>query len=238
MPAPDRPIPIDLALVLAVDVSGSMSEQRLRLQLQGYINAFRSAELAHAVGQGARGLIAATLVEWSDNGHQDQTVGWTLIGDRADGRRFADAIASAPLSGPGWTSLSGAIRFSAALFAHSGFRATRRVIDISGDGINNDGPPANVLRDRAVATGITINGLPIVELDPGLAAYYRTHVIGGPDAFVEVATDLGSFAGAVLRKLIVEVAGHIVRPRFGSHRAMERGYARPGGASPWTPAKG
>ena len=215
MVAPDRPIAIDLALVLAVDVSGSMSEPRLRLQLQGYIDAFRSAELARAVRQGPRGLIAATLVEWSDNGHQDQTVGWTLIAGRADGRRFADAIAASSLSGPGWTSLSGAIRFSAALLAHSGFHAARQVIDISGDGVNNDGPPPDMLRDRAVAAGITINGLPIVELDPGLAGYYRKNVVGGPNAFVEVATDLGSFAGSVLRKLLVEVSTRPPLASFG-----------------------
>ncbi len=215
MVSPDRPIRIDVALVLAVDVSGSMSEPRLRLQLQGYIDAFRSIELARAVRQGPRGLIAATLVEWSDDAHQDQTVGWTLIADQASGRRFADAIAGSTLSGPGWTSLSGAIRFSSALFAQSGFRATRRVIDISGDGVNNDGSPPGVQRDRTVAAGITINGLPIVELDPGLAAYYRTNVIGGPDAFVEVATDLGSFAGAVLRKLIVEISGRDAGRAFG-----------------------
>jgi Protein of unknown function (DUF1194) len=209
------PVAVDVALVLAIDVSGSMSEERLRLQLQGYIDAFRSADLARAVAQGPRGRIAATLVEWSDYGHQDQTVGWTLIADQAGGRRFADAIAHAALAGPGWTSLSGAIGFSARLLAGGKFRATRRVIDISGDGVNNDGPPPALLRDRAVAAGITINGLPIVELDPALADYYRTNVVGGPDSFVEVATDLGSFAGAVLRKLIVEVSGRRARRRFG-----------------------
>lgn len=97
----------------------------------------------------------------------------------------------------------------------SGFSAARKVIDISGDGVNNAGPPPAEARDRAVAAGITINGLPIVELDPSLAAYYRTNVIGGPDAFVEVATDLGSFAGAVLRKLIVEVSGRRPATAFG-----------------------
>lgn len=215
MASPHHPIPIDVALVLAIDVSGSMSEQRLRLQLQGYIDAFRSAALARAVRQGPRGLIAATLVEWSDYGHQDQSVGWMMIADRNGARRFADAIAASMLAGPGWTSLSGAIRFSSALFAKGGFNPARKVIDISGDGINNDGPPPGVLRDRAVAAGITINGLPIVELDPALAVYYRNNVIGGPDAFVEVATDIGSFAGAVLRKLIVEVSGRRPRTAFG-----------------------
>jgi len=215
MPPPDRPLPIDLALVLAIDVSGSMSEHRLRLQLQGYIDAFRSAALARAVRQGARGRIAATLVEWSDYGRQDQTVDWTLIADRAGARGFADAVARSTLAGPGWTSLSGAIGFSTALLADGRFRAARKVIDISGDGVNNDGPPPALLRDRAVAAGITINGLPIVEPDPALAAYYRNNVIGGPDAFVEVATDLESFAGAVLRKLIVEVSRRHPRAAFG-----------------------
>ncbi|MGH7042594.1 MAG: DUF1194 domain-containing protein [Acetobacteraceae bacterium] len=215
MTPPGQQIPIDVALVLAIDVSGSMSEQRLRLQLQGYIDAFRSEDLARAVRQGPRGLIAATLVEWSDYGRQEQTVGWMLVADRASGRHFANAVASSTLAGPGWTSLGGAIRFSSGLFAQSGFRSARKVIDISGDGVNNDGPPPGVFRDRAVAAGITINGLPIVELDPGLAAYYRTNVIGGPDSFVEVAADLDSFAAALLRKLIVEVSGRQAGPAFG-----------------------
>ena len=205
--APAHAVAVDLALVLAIDVSGSVSDQRLRLQLQGYIAAFRAPELARAVRGGPDGRIAATVVEWSDFGHQDQTVPWHVIADAPGAQGFAVAIEQSTLSGPGWTSLSGAIGFSAALLRRSGFRARRRVIDISGDGVNNDGPPVTAARDAAVAAGITINGLPIVALDRSLASYYRRNVIGGPDAFVEVARTIDSFAAAVLRKLLMEVAG-------------------------------
>ncbi len=204
---PARAVAVDLALVLAIDVSGSVSDQRLRLQLQGYIDAFRAPALTRAVRGGPAGRIAVTLVEWSDFGHQDQTVPWHVIADAGDARGFANAIVRATLSGPGWTSLSGAIGFSAALLRRSGFRARRWVIDISGDGVNNDGPPVTAARDAAVAAGITINGLPIVALDRSLASYYRRNVIGGPGAFVEVARTIDSFAAAVLRKLLMEVAG-------------------------------
>ena len=205
--APARAVAVDVALVLAIDVSGSISNRRLSLQLQGYIDAFRAPVLARAVRGGPEGRIAATVVEWSDFGHQDQTVPWHVIADARGAQGFAVAIEQSTLSGPGWTSLSGAIGFSAALLRRDGFRARRRVVDISGDGVNNDGPPVTAARDAAVAAGITINGLPILEPDPSLADYYRRNVIGGPDAFVEVARTIDNFGAAVLRKLLVEVAG-------------------------------
>jgi hypothetical protein len=198
---------VDVALVLAVDSSGSISEQRLSMQIQGYLDAVRHPSFIEAVHGGRYGRIALTFMEWTDARRQEQVVGWTVIEDAAGAQAFARHIQDALRPLPGWTSISGAIDFSAALLLESHFLATRRVIDISGDGANNDGRPVTEARDAAVAAGITINGLPILEVEPDLEAYYRENVIGGPDAFVVVARDTGSFGEAVLRKLLVEVAG-------------------------------
>jgi hypothetical protein len=160
-----------------------------------------------AVRGGANGRIGLTFVEWTDARRQEQVVGWRVIEQSADAYAFAKAIQDALRPLPGWTSISAAIDYSVGLLLNSGYAATRRVIDVSGDGANNDGRPVTEARDAAVATGITINGLPIVEVEPDLEAYYRDNVIGGPDAFVVVARNTGSFGEAVLRKLLVEVAG-------------------------------
>jgi hypothetical protein len=205
---------VDIALVLAVDGSGSISEERLALQLQGYMDALRHPGFIEAVHGGRQGRIALTFIEWTDVRRQDQIVRWTVIEDAASAHAFAQTIHDALRPLPGWTSISGAIDFSVNLLLSSGFMTQRRVIDISGDGSNNDGRPVTEARDAAVAAGITINGLPIVEVEPGLEAYYRDNVIGGPDAFVVVAKDSGSFGEAVLRKLLVEVAG-ITPPEAG-----------------------
>ena len=198
---------VDVALVLAVDSSGSISEERLAMQLRGYIDALRHPGFIEAVQGGRHGQIALTFIEWTDARRQDQVVPWTVIADAAGAHGFAQAIQDALRPLPGWTSISGAIDFSVGLLLSSGFMTQRRVIDISGDGSNNDGRPVTEARDAAVATGVTVNGLPIVEVEPGLEAYYRDNVIGGPGAFVVVARDTGSFGEAVLRKLLVEIAG-------------------------------
>jgi hypothetical protein len=198
---------VDVALVLAVDSSGSISEQRLTMQLQGYLDALRHPWFIDAVKGGRHGRIGLTFVEWTDARRQDQIVGWRVIEDEASANDFAEAIHKALRPLPGWTSISSAIDFSVGLLMTCGFMAARRVIDISGDGANNDGRPVTEARDAAVAAGVTINGLPIVEVEPELEAYYRDNVIGGPDSFVVVARDTGSFGEAVLRKLLVEIAG-------------------------------
>lgn len=197
---------VDVALVLAIDGSGSISKERLMLQIGGYMDALRHPAFIDAVRSGNHGRIALTFVEWTDARRQDQVVGWRLIETSADANTFAQSIQDAMLPLPGWTSISAAIDFSAKLFAHPGFVASRQVIDISGDGANNDGRPVTDARDAAVASGITINGLPIIEVEPNLEAYYRDNVIGGPDAFIVVARNSASFGEAVLRKLLVEVA--------------------------------
>ena len=205
---------VDVALVLAVDSSGSISEQRLAMQIQGYVGALRHPAFIEAIRGGRRGCIGLTYVTWTDARRQDQVVSWRVIADQSSALAFAQAMQDALRPLPGWTSISGAIDFCTGLLLSSGYIATRRVIDISGDGANNDGRPVTEARDAAVAAGVTINGLPIIEVEPNLEEYYRDNVIGGPDSFVVVAHDTGAFGAAVLRKLLVEVAG-TATPRAG-----------------------
>ena len=198
---------VDVALVLAVDSSGSISEQRLTMQIQGYVDALRHPSFVEAVEGGRRGQIGLTYVTWTDARRQEQVVPWRVIKDQLSANAFAQAIHDALRPLPGWTSISGAIDFCTGLLLSCGYVATRRVIDISGDGANNDGRPVTEARDAAVAAGVTINGLPIIEVEPNLEQYYRDNVIGGPDAFVVVAGESAAFGSAILRKLLVEVAG-------------------------------
>jgi hypothetical protein len=162
-----------------------------------------------AVRSGPNRAIAVTMVQWTGPMLQVQVVGWTLIGDEETAAAFSDAIERAPrqLFGGG-TSISGAIDYAATLFAQSSFRANRRVIDVSGDGSNNRGRPVTLARDETVAAGIGINGLPILALEPDLDRYYYDSVIGGPGAFVIAAKNYETFADAILKKLIIEIAAN------------------------------
>jgi uncharacterized protein DUF1194 len=198
---------VDLALVLAIDTSGSVSGDRMTLQIQGYADAIQNPNIVAAVRAGRHGRIAVTFVHWSSRGRQDQVVGWTVIDDEPSARSFSGAIVKADRPIPGYTSISGAIDFSVRLITEGGHRATRRVIDISGDGYNNDGRDAAEARDEAVAAGITINGLPILlEPEMELDRYYNQEVIGGPEAFTVVVGDFATFSNAILRKLLIEIA--------------------------------
>lgn len=205
---------VDLLLVLAVDTSGSVNEERFELQKRGYVAAFRDARLVRAIQGGGHGAIGVTMTQWTGPAMQVWTVPWTLVSDAGSAARFADAVAAAPrqLFGGG-TSISGAVTHAATLFARAPFTALRHVIDVSGDGANNRGMPAGLARDAAVAQGITINGLPILGLEPELDVYYRDHVIGGPRAFLIVAQGFESFADAILRKLILEIAARDIENR-------------------------
>jgi hypothetical protein len=198
---------VDLQLVLAVDTSGSVSAERFALQQRGYAAAFRDPRLLQAIAAGARGAIAVTMVQWTGPALQVQVLPWTRIDSHASMQAVADTIAATPrqLFGGG-TSISGAIDHAVALFATSGFASPRRIIDVSGDGANNRGRPAAAARDDALRTGIGINGLPILALEPDLQRYYLDNVIGGPGAFVVIAETYDSFAAAVLKKLVAEVA--------------------------------
>jgi hypothetical protein len=168
------------------------------------------------------------MVQWTGPALQIQVVPWMLIRDEASMLAFADAIARAPrqLFGGG-TSISGAIDHAMTLFPATELRGARRVIDVSGDGANNRGRPATLARDEAVNAGATINGLPILALEPGLDIYYRDNVIGGPGAFMVPAESFETFAEAVLKKLIIEIAG-IEAP---SDTVLAAAPGRPGGAA-------
>ncbi len=197
---------VDLALVLAIDASGSVDATRLDLQRDGYGRAVVHGEFVSAVRAGPRGRVALTVIEWSSADRQDQVVPWTLIDGAPAAARFARALAAAPSPTPGFTSISGGIDRAVRLLQTSGFRAGRRMIDVSGDGASNDGRSVTAARDAAVAAGVTINGLPLIEGEPALAAYYAANVIGGPGAFLVPAVGMGAFAAAILAKLVSEVA--------------------------------
>jgi hypothetical protein len=206
---------VDLALVLAVDVSGSVNTERFELQRQGYAKAFASREVIDAIAAGENRTIAVTLVEWSGATHQRQMIGWTLITDAESALAFGSAISEAPRAFADWTSISGALDFALALFDQvEGVKAVRRVIDVSGDGINNNGRPINDARGDVVTAGITINGLPILSEYPTLDDYYRDNVIGGPGSFVVAVSDFDAFGNAILGKLVREIAGRDAQAPF------------------------
>lgn len=206
---PARAAEVDLALVLAVDISSSVSEERYQLQMQGYAEAFRDPTVVQAIERGQLGAIAVTLVQWAGYNEYRQTIDWAVVHDAKTAERFASAIAETRRPPGGSTSISGAIDFSARLLRRSGFEAARRMIDISADGSNNNGRLPAAVRDEAVSSGIVINGLPILSQEPTLDNYFREQVIGGPGAFLIVAESFESFAMAIRRKLIVEIASAV-----------------------------
>ncbi len=203
---------VDLALVLAVDISYSMDPEEQALQREGFAQAFKSPLVHDAIQRGMIGRIAVTYVEWAGSGDQKVIVPWSVLDNPESVLAFADRIASVPLRRAQRTSVSGAIDFSANLLAESGFEATRQVIDISGDGPNNQGRPVVPARDEAVAKGITINGLPLMLKKPGyldvpdLDLYYRDCVIGGLGSFMVPIREREQFAQAIKTKILLEVA--------------------------------
>jgi hypothetical protein len=200
---------VDLQLVLAVDASGSVDQRRFELQKQGYVAAFRDPRVLRAIQSGATQGIAVTMVQWTGPELQIQVLPWTLINDAATAHAFAAAIAATPRQlFSGGTSISGVIDYAVPLILESPFKGARRVIDISGDGFNNRGRSASGARDDAVRAGIIINGLPILALEPDLDRYFSDLVIGGPGAFVIAAKSYETFAEAILKKLIREMAAN------------------------------
>jgi hypothetical protein len=198
---------VSVALVLAVDTSGSVSMSRFELQKQGYAAAFRNPQVLNAVRSLGTHSIAVTMFQWTGPFLHIVVADWTLIKDTPSAEAFAGAIDAAPrkLFGGG-TSISGAIDYARTLLAQSPYKGARRIIDVSGDGSNNSGRPAATARDEAVADGIGINGLPILTVEPGLDHYYFTNVIGGPGAFMVPVANYDNFADAILKKLINEIA--------------------------------
>jgi hypothetical protein len=200
-----------LALVLAVDVSLSVTADSYLLQRDGLARAFINRRLVEAISA-LPGGIEVLVLEWSDPDKIAVTVDWTRVSDAASAKGFAAAMRATRRSSAGITAIGPALLAAAAAFDHLPEPAGRTVIDISGDGMANFGPAPRVARDRITAAGITINGLTILSEEPWLADYYRTNVIGGPSAFVAVARTFDDFAGAMLRKLAQEVADAQVRP--------------------------
>jgi hypothetical protein len=206
---------VDVEVVLAVDVSYSMDPDEQALQREGYMAAITSREFMHAISQGMHGRIAMTYFEWAGMHHRQIIVPWRVIDgpETADG--FAADIGRARYTRASRTSISGAMLFAMPLFDGSGFRGVRRVLDISGDGVNNNGPPVTLTRDEVLAKGITINGLPIMlkRPNPGtldienLDVYYEDCVIGGPGAFVIPIRERDQFKDAIRTKLVLEIAG-------------------------------
>ncbi|SFK15575.1 DUF1194 domain-containing protein [Falsiroseomonas stagni] len=207
--------PVDVALVLAVDVSRSIDEDEARLQREGYRSAITDPKVVEAIRGGMLGSVSLCYIEWAGIEYQRTVIPWTRIATQGDADGWAATLAQAPRASLSWTSISGAIEASRRAMGECPHEATRKVIDVSGDGVNNSGPPAEMARDRAVADGITINGLPILNDRPTfgrappvpLDIYYRDSVIGGQGAFMIAAEDFEAFGNAVRRKLIREIAG-------------------------------
>src|SRR5262245_33893912 len=198
---------VDLQLMLAVDVSGSVNAQRFELQKMGYVAAFQNRRVLNTILGGRNQAIAVTMMQWSGPFLQSQVVPWTVLKDESTVKGFAGAIESAPrMMYGGGTSISGAIDSAVTLFPQAPFKSERRVIDVSGDGSNNRGRSVSQARDEAVNAGIVINGLPILAFEPYLDQYCKDYVIGGPDAFIIAAKSFETFAEAILMKLIIEIA--------------------------------
>jgi hypothetical protein len=207
--------PVDVELILAVDVSRSVDPEEQELQFTGYENAFRDPKLIEGIMGGPVGSIACTMFTWSDWHIQNVVVPWTKLDGPRTANGFADAIAAAPRRTWLYTSISGAMDFAAKQFGQ-GFEGTRRVVDISGDGVNNSGRPVAEAREDALAQGIVLNGLAVLDRQPTpfaqtsglppLDEYYRDEVIGGPGAFLVVAEGFAAFEAAVRRKIIREIA--------------------------------
>ena len=204
--ASSDPLTVDLALVLAVDCSTSIDAGDFRLQMDGLAAALQNPALAKAIARGEHRQIAISLVLWSDRWNQHIVLPWTpLAGDASLQSAAARIAAIKRRSQPGGTGLAAGIDYAALMLEALPFAAERRSIDVSGDGQDNEGGSAAESRDRAVALGLTINGLPIVSGSQYLEDYYRTQVIGGPGAFVEPAQDIMDFKDTILRKLLREI---------------------------------
>jgi len=206
-----------LGLVLAIDVSESVSTERYLLQHEGIARAFETPQLVDAVTATAGG-IEALVLEWSDPDKIAMTVSWTRIANPAGAAAFASLVRHTERTSFGLTAIGSALLAAGAAFDHMPEPAAHRTIDLSGDGMANFGVSPAIARDRLVASGITVNGLAILSEEPWLEDYYRHNVIGGPAAFVLVAQDYGSFAEAMLRKLVQEVAAASEVPAIGFAR--------------------
>ncbi|HSH99529.1 MAG TPA: DUF1194 domain-containing protein [Reyranella sp.] len=219
---------VDLSLALGIDISGSIDPDEAKLQRQGYVDAFRDPVIVKAILGGPNGRIAVAYFEWSDSWMQKLLIDWTLLDSETAIGAFARRLADAPISIARRTSISGAIRYAIPLFGRSPYETQRKVLDISGDGSNNDGGLVTDMRYEALKDRIVINGLPIMNDRPNpfgfpnesdLDRYYLHCVTGGPRSFVEVARNFEDFPRAVRKKLLQEVAD------LGSRRDIDVGGA-------------
>lgn len=212
---------VDVELVLAVDVSYSMDMDELALQREGYALAVTSKEFLQALKTGPTGKVAVTYFEWAASTDQKIIVPWRVIDGPESAGALAEEILKAPLRRASRTSISGAINFAMPLFEANEYQGLRRVIDISGDGPNNNGEPVTIARDAALAKGITINGLPIMSKETNYATmdienldwYYEDCVIGGAGSFVVPIKTKEKFKEAIRTKLVLEVAHRVLELR-------------------------
>lgn len=206
---------VDIELVLAVDVSRSMGAEEMEIQRQGYAAALTDPQVLDAMFSGLTGRVAITFMEWAGDGNQHVVVPWREIATQEDAQAFAGLLLANPSFNMRYTSISGAILTATRLFEDNGFAGLKRVIDVSGDGPNNQGVPVEEARDLAVGNGIIINGLPLMTTGgfygrysiPYLDRYYVDCVIGGPASFSLPVTSWEEFPEAVRRKLVLELAG-------------------------------
>jgi hypothetical protein len=211
-----EPMAVDLALVLAVDVSMSVDQSEAVTQRAGYIHALRDKRVVAAIKGGPIGRIAITFVEWSSPYHQVTILPWRVVSDEASAKKMADDLESTPYVPGTTTSISGGLDYSVKLFRNMDYEPSRKVIDISGDGYSDFGRPVSDARDDAVKAGITVNGLAVIvksansfrQAAPAdLDSYYRDNVIGGPGSFYLAVYKLEDFSRSVLQKLVLEISG-------------------------------
>ncbi|WP_395709118.1 DUF1194 domain-containing protein [Reyranella sp.] len=224
-PAPVRAadLPVDLQLVLAVDVSRSIDEVEAELQRRGYVEALTNDRTIDAILSGEHRRIALCYTEWAGTHYQVVVIDWTVIDSPGAARSFAEKLSEAPRQSQSWTAVGAALAHAGQRFDGSGFISKRRVIDVSGDGRTNDGPPAELVRDRLVAQGIVVNGLPVMmnrsnfgrPPDLLLDKYYEENVIGGSGSFMIVADNFDHFGRAVRTKLVREISS--IGTTTGSH---------------------
>jgi hypothetical protein len=220
---------VDAAIALAADVSRSIDDDEFQLQRRGYAAALTNAQFLNAVQAGAQGAVALCFIEWAGADQQAVVAKWAIVRNRQDAAQFAKILTSAPRSFAGRTAIGDGIDFAVTQLDSEGVAATRRIVDVSGDGANNSGRPVTAARDAAVAKRITINGLAIINEktggEPGtflylhthppggLPNYYRENVIGGPNAFVLQIVNFDTFADAMTKKLVNEISDASPGPR-------------------------
>jgi hypothetical protein len=217
---------VDLLLVLAADVSRSIDDVEFNLQRKGYAAAITDPRVLRAISGGRNHAIAVTFIEWSGAADQNVVVDWTVVRDEEAAGGIAATMTAAPRSFLGRTSISAAIDYALERFAVAPAQADKRIIDVSGDGTNNSGRPVTEARDQAIASGVTVNGLAIIntQANPGYAfhtqppgglpKYYEENVIGGPGAFLLQVENFDTFAEAMTRKLVTEIAGAPPAPDY------------------------